>query len=90
VLELPTSKALIFKRGVKPILADQFVYYRNAGFRQWSELKPPAESDQIRQGASYEPGLPMVRNQTRVPAQNGASSMIDLPPGHWRGVDETH
>lgn len=53
VLELPTAKALIFKRSVKPILADQFVYYRDVRFRQWSELKPPAESDRIFRGVEY-------------------------------------
>jgi type IV secretion system protein VirD4 len=47
VLELPTSKALIFKRGAKPFLADQFVYYRDKRFRQWSQIKPPAVSDRI-------------------------------------------
>lgn len=53
VLELPTSKALIFKRGAKPLLADQFVYYRDQRFRQWSQIKPPAQSDQIYQGVDY-------------------------------------
>jgi type IV secretion system protein VirD4 len=53
VLELPTAKVLIFKRSVKPILADQFVYYRDVRFRQWSELKPPAESDRIFRGVEY-------------------------------------
>jgi type IV secretory pathway TraG/TraD family ATPase VirD4 len=53
VLELPTTKALIFKRGAKPILADQFVYYRDATFRKWSQLKPPAQSDRIHHGIEY-------------------------------------
>jgi type IV secretion system protein VirD4 len=53
VLELPTTKALIFKRGAKPILADQFVYYRDATFRKWSQLKPPAQSDRIHHGIEH-------------------------------------
>jgi type IV secretion system protein VirD4 len=47
VLELPITKALIFKRGVKPILADRFEYHTDVRFDGWSKLKPPAESDQI-------------------------------------------
>jgi type IV secretion system protein VirD4 len=50
VLELPTNKALIFKRGAKPILADQFVYYRDKQFNAWSKIPPPVESDCIRHG----------------------------------------
>ena len=89
VLELPTSKALIFKRGVKPIFADQFVYYRDAKFRQWSELKPPAKSDQIRQGPAYEAGVPIATGETCAPSENEAEGpAIELPPAHWR-INET-
>jgi type IV secretion system protein VirD4 len=80
VLELPTTRALIFKRGIKPILADQFEYFRDVRFLQWSKLKTPAESDRIHQGPAYE-----------VPPSKGlgaseitTSSVINLPPGHWR------
>jgi type IV secretory pathway TraG/TraD family ATPase VirD4 len=89
VLELPTSKALIFKRGVKPILADQFMYYRDAQFRQWSELKPPAKSDQIRHGPPYEAGVPIAIRDTSAPTDNEAESpATELPPAHWR-INET-
>jgi type IV secretion system protein VirD4 len=54
VLEMPTTKALIFKRGIKPILADQFVYYRDVRFRDWSAISAPAVSDRIREGTAYE------------------------------------
>jgi hypothetical protein len=47
---LPTTKALIFKRGVKPILADRFDYRSDVRFERWKELKPPAENDRIEQG----------------------------------------
>ena len=53
VLELPTNKALIFKRGAKPLLAEQFVYYRDKKFRAWSAIKPPPMSDRIYQGVEY-------------------------------------
>jgi len=53
VLELPASAALIFKRGAKPILANQFTYYRDKAFDRWSKLAPPAHSDRIYQGAEY-------------------------------------
>jgi type IV secretion system protein VirD4 len=89
VLELPTSKALIFKRGVKPILADQFVYYRDAKFRLWSLLKPPAQSDRIQQRTEYaaEPlRLPEPVAQRVLPesakSENGDDLM--MPPGHER------
>jgi hypothetical protein len=44
---------LIFKRGAKPILADQFLYYRDATFHKWSQVKPPAQSDRIHNGIEY-------------------------------------
>ena len=89
VLELPTSKALIFKRGVKPILADQFVYYRDAKFREWSELKPPTKSDQIRQGAAYEAGVPIPTGDTSAASDNQAEGpATEPPPAHWR-INET-
>jgi type IV secretion system protein VirD4 len=53
VLELATNKALIFKRGTKPILAEQFIYYRDKTFRQWSAIKPPSGSDLIYKGVEY-------------------------------------
>jgi type IV secretion system protein VirD4 len=53
VLELSTDKALIFKRGAKPFLADQFVYFRDKKFNAWSKLPPPAQSDCIRHGVEY-------------------------------------
>ena len=88
VLELSTTKALIFKRGGKPILADQFVYYRDIRFRQWSELKPPAESDRIHEGPAYEiyvgpvyePELPALESKP----QTSAETLIEAPPVHWR------
>ena len=73
VLELSTSKALIFKRGVKPILADQFIYYRDVRFDQWSKLKPPLRSDRIREGTAYE--------TTPVGPEDG---VIEPTPAHWR------
>jgi type IV secretion system protein VirD4 len=89
VLELPTSKALIFKRGVKPILADQFVYYRDAKFRGWSELKPPAKSDRIRQGPAYEAEVPITTSDTSAPSDSQAEGPVsELPPAHWR-INET-
>jgi type IV secretion system protein VirD4 len=53
ILELPTNKALIFKRGAKPILADQFVYFHDKQFDAWSKIPPPRESDCIRRGVEY-------------------------------------
>jgi type IV secretion system protein VirD4 len=47
VLELTPARALIFKRGIKPILADQFVYYRHRKYADWTKLPPPEESECI-------------------------------------------
>jgi type IV secretion system protein VirD4 len=88
VLELPTTKALIFKRGGKPILADQFVYYRDVRFDRWSKLPPPAESDRIHEGPAYEiyvgpvyePELPALESKP----QTSAETLIEAPPVHWR------
>jgi len=85
VLELATSKALIFKRGVKPILADQFVYYRDGKYRQWSELKPPSESDRIHQGPAYEAGASILPVASE---NNSGSTEIELTPAHWREIDD--
>jgi type IV secretion system protein VirD4 len=86
VLELPTSKALIFKRGVKPILADQFIYYRDVRFDKWSKLPPPTESDRIRQGVAYEINITDIQKETPA-IQNDPATLIDLPPAHWRDAD---
>ena len=80
VLELPTSKALIFKRGVKPILADQFVYYADVRFDQWSKLKPPLLSDRIREGTAYE-------TAAALPAAVEPEA-IEPTPAHWRVTDD--
>jgi type IV secretion system protein VirD4 len=53
VLELATDKALLFKRGAKPFLADQFVYFRDKTFNRWSSIPPPTQSDCIRRGVEY-------------------------------------
>jgi type IV secretion system protein VirD4 len=86
VLELPTTKALIFKRGAKPLLADQFVYYRDATFRKWSQLKPPAESDRIRQSPAFD-----AEQLTTVPKPlddaGNQSGDAELPPAHWRAEE---
>ena len=92
VLELSTTKALIFKRGGKPVLADQFVYYRDIRFRQWSELKPPAESDRIHEGPAceiyvgpvYGPERPALESQPPTSPE----TLIEGPPAHWR-LNET-
>jgi hypothetical protein len=65
------------------------VYYRDANFRQWSELKPPARSDRIRQGPAYEAGVPLPTGDTCAPSENEAEGpAIELPPAHWR-INET-
>jgi type IV secretion system protein VirD4 len=74
VLELSTDQALIFKRGAKPILADQFVYYRDKKFNAWSKIPPPRESDCIRRGVEYR----VVVTDTEV-KPDGA---IEVP--YWR------
>ena len=76
VLELPTTKALIFKRGAKPILADQFVYYRDARFDRWSKLAPPAHSDPIREETEI---LAIATTATKEPE----SEAVELTPSHW-------
>ena len=53
VLELATSKTLIFKRGTKPLLAEKFEYHRDSTFDKWSKLKPPTESNRIYHGIEY-------------------------------------
>jgi type IV secretion system protein VirD4 len=53
VLELPKTKALIFKRSIKPILAEQFVYYEDVRFDRWSKIKPPSQSDRLHEGKEY-------------------------------------
>jgi len=91
VLELPTTKALIFKRGGKPILADQFVYYRDATFDRWSKLNPPTESDRIHEGPAYEiyvgpahePEVTAIESKPEPLPE----TLIEGPPAHWR-VDE--
>ena len=83
VLELSTSKALIFKRGAKPLLADQFVYYRDPKFRSWSQLKAPAQSDCIHQGAAYEAGLTETTEHTPSDIETAAEAVeLMMPPGH--------
>jgi type IV secretion system protein VirD4 len=87
VLELPTSKALIFKRGVKTILADQFVYYRDVRFREWSGLKPPAQSDRIYQGPEYSAARIQEKECEKVQliSDNTEVEQVDelvMPPGH--------
>src|SRR5215472_3828103 len=76
VLELPTTKALIFKRGAKPILADQFIYYRDARFDRWSKLAPPAQSNPIREETEI---LAIATTATKEPE----SEAIELTPSHW-------
>ncbi|MBV8358893.1 MAG: type IV secretory system conjugative DNA transfer family protein, partial [Deltaproteobacteria bacterium] len=76
VLELPTTKALIFKRGAKPILADQFIYYRDARFDRWSKLAPPAHSDPIREETEI---LAIATTATKEPE----SEAVELTPSHW-------
>ena len=90
VLELPTTKALIFKRGGKPILADQFVYYRDAKFRHWSELKPPAHCDRTHEGPEYTAESPPVIEAVveselteNSESEEGGDSLM-MPPGHER------
>jgi type IV secretion system protein VirD4 len=87
VLELPTTKALIFKRGAKPLLADQFVYYRNKTFRHWAALKPPAESDRIHEGADY--SLVRVYAPPAVAIEQASREIVEIegeaipmPPAH--------
>jgi type IV secretion system protein VirD4 len=83
VLELPTSKALIFKRGAKPFLADQFVYYRDKTFRRWAALKPPAESDQIYERAKDEAALATTAGtQEVVDAEVVEDEAVPMPPAH--------
>jgi type IV secretion system protein VirD4 len=82
VLELPTTKTLIFKRGVKPILADRFDYRSDPRFKEWSELRPPAQSDRIRQGAAYEAEPPITPAEALLPSEVEAPIVIDLPPAH--------
>jgi type IV secretion system protein VirD4 len=53
VLELATDKALIFKRGAKPFVADHFNYRDDRTFRRWSEIEPPNQSDRIYRGVDY-------------------------------------
>jgi type IV secretion system protein VirD4 len=98
VLELPTTKALIFKRGTKPILADQFVYWHDAKFRRWSELPPPEQSDRIREeparpAAATPIAPPVIEPAPAVETQTGGSVEIDvkqendglvMPPGYGR------
>jgi type IV secretion system protein VirD4 len=89
VLELPTSKALIFKRGVKAILADQFVYYRDVRFDRWSKLTPPAESDQISSAVVSVGPIPQepayqVEQQPAAITEASPAEMIEGPPAHWR------
>jgi type IV secretion system protein VirD4 len=86
VLELPTTKALIFKRGAKPLMADQFVYYRERSFQGWAALKPPGESDRIRQGPAYEGDLATIPAPLENAGHDGKD--IELPPIHWRPEGE--
>lgn len=81
VLELPTTKALIFKRGAKPILADQFVYHLDATFRKWSQLKPPAQSDRIHHGIEYA-AIPAV-----LPTCSEAAPELRAEVPYWREAD---
>jgi type IV secretion system protein VirD4 len=74
ILELPTNKALIFKRGAKPILADQFVYFHDQQFDAWSKIPPPRKSDCLRRGVEYA----VVITDTEV-KPDGA---IEVP--YWR------
>jgi type IV secretion system protein VirD4 len=92
VLELPTSKALIFKRGVKPILAERFDYFHDVRFNKWSKLKPPAESDRIHEGLAYEPqqaaGHTPIETEcwkTDLVAETPAHSET---PAHWKEDDK--
>jgi len=63
---------LIFKRGAKPLLAEQFVYYRDATFLKWSRLKAPAESDRIYHGVEY--AVPPAATEVQAPATGAASA----------------
>jgi type IV secretion system protein VirD4 len=83
VLELPTTRALIFKRGIKPILADQFEYFRDVRFLQWSKLKTPAESDRIHQGPAYEvpPSKGLGASEYKQLRRRGAKRTCCPPPG---------
>jgi type IV secretion system protein VirD4 len=83
VLELATSKSLIFKRGTKPILADRFDYRGDVRFRQWSELKPPTQSDSIHQGPAYEPKL-STGTQSEAAPEEHARDQEPEAPAHWR------
>jgi type IV secretion system protein VirD4 len=81
VLELPTDKALIFKRGAKTFLADQFVYYRDKTFNRWSTIKPPARSDSIRHGPEYQPDpVPPPQGPAKEPATQQENGQL---PTHW-------
>lgn len=83
VLELPTTKVLVFKRGAKPILADRFDYRSDATFNQWSKLPPPAESDQIHEGAKLLPAAPVIPGaQEIVDAEIVEDEAISMPPAH--------
>jgi type IV secretion system protein VirD4 len=87
VLELPTTKALIYKRGAKPILADQFVYFQDQSFDAWSKLDPPAQSDRIYHGVEY------VAELTAAPRESvalGGGNPGSLP-AYWKdGTDAEH
>jgi type IV secretion system protein VirD4 len=78
VLELPTSAALIFKRGAKPILASQFMYYRDKTFKRWSKLSPPAHSDRIYQGVEYAAVSVVVMTDNEAASEGP----IEIP--YWR------
>jgi type IV secretion system protein VirD4 len=78
ILELPTDKALIFKRGAQTFLADQFVYYRDKTFNRWSKLKAPMQSGRIHQGVEYAILVEAVREP--IPAlQNSSQSEDPIP-----------
>lgn len=79
VLELPDSKAMIFKRGARPILADRFRYYDNRQFRYWSELPPPEHSDRLHEGTAY---LPVYR-----PTQNISAPPLKLVKRDSPGIE---
>jgi type IV secretion system protein VirD4 len=85
VLELPTNKALIFKRGIKPILADQFVYYRDKTFDRWSKLPPPMQSGRIYQGVEYADVTVVVRNDDSPPSTDSQienNEPLEVP--YWK------
>lgn len=73
VLELPTTKALIFKRGVKPILATKFDYGSDRTFDGWSKLPPP-QSDRV-----YHSTEPITET---IPKEGNASGGVVIP-AHW-------